>query len=94
MTAAPENLRINKVVGYTISLEISYSWATLHVDAPPEPHESLNGLDAMLITAKFSSDEIGDEKVILRVVCHVESACGEYLLRASYLEAVEDTHRF
>lgn len=81
VSVALEDLSINKMAGCTIFINISYSWASLYVDGQTESHEPQTGLDAMLITAKFSSDDIGGEKTTLRVVCHVEPVCGECLLR-------------
>lgn len=74
-----EDSDFNKMSGCIMSISIAYSWAMLYGDGREGSREFPNGLDAMLIAADFASDEIGDNKITLKMVCHVESACGECL---------------
>lgn len=78
---ASQDSHINELSECSMAISISYSWAMRYPDGYDEPYDSLGGLDAMLITAEFWSDEIGDGEITRKVVCHLESACGEYLLR-------------
>lgn len=78
---ASQDLQINELSECSMAITIAYSWAMRHPDGDDGPYDSLNGLDSMLICAKFWSDEIEDRKIIRGVVCHLESACGECLLQ-------------
>lgn len=73
-----QDLNIIKMSGCTMSIGISYSWAILYGDGYDEPPNFPSGLDAILITAGFVSNDIEDYKIIMRAICHVESASGEF----------------
>ena len=81
-----QDLSINIMSGCNMSISIAYTWGMLSLDGNDpleELHELPSGLDAMKITAEFSSDEIRDIQIAMKMICHVESACGEYFQQSS-----------
>lgn len=78
---------INGVSGWVVAIEISYTWGALYADGGVQRpigkfYECSSGLDTMRIAVWLSSVETEHES-FYQQICHVESACGEYLLHSS-----------